>query len=501
MMGRMAGRDKPIPLPVGMAHQEKDAHVTASTAIFRLLLAIVLLAPLPFGAYRPWAWSLLGVLTAGLLTIWTIAALRGRINIPLRTHNLWFVVLPFLAALGWAGLQTMGALPTGWHHPLWEEVRGTLARTGAPVAITGSVSIDPEMTFNAILRLLTYGGIFLMAAQLGRNRNRARAGLQAVILAQLCYATYGLAMHFSGMEQILWFEKWAYIGDLTSTFVNRNAYAAYAGMGVICCAGLFTNALREISPRRGRLFDAAEAILIRAIPYLMATMVIGVALLLARSRAATVATAAALLIMILCAMRAHLVRPRTAALIGSSILVIGVATLLLGGEGVAQRFSDGLSDQTRQEIYRLSLGAVEDAPMTGHGLGAFEPAFRIYRSGNLMDPSIIDLAHNVHLETVMDMGLVGAGLLYLSFAAILAVCLRGLRSRHRDQIYPVVAVSCAMLIAGHGLVDFSAQMPAIAVTLAFLLGIGYAQSWQTHAMKDAEKTQTVKDEAAAPPAP
>jgi O-antigen ligase len=415
--------------------------------------------------------------TGALLITWGLAAMQGRVSVHLGPQRLWFVVFPFLAALGWAGLQTWAILPVGWHHPLWQEVDRVLGSGVGRPLIAGSVSIDPEMTFNAILRLLTYGGVFLLAAQLGRNRDRARAGLLAVILAQLGYAVYGLGVHFSGTERILWFAKWAYIGDLTSTFVNRNAYAAYAGMGMVCCVGLFTNALRHLSPRRGRMFDMAETILIRAVPYLMAAMVIGVALLLSRSRAASVATGVALLVMIICALFAHLVRLRAAAVIALAVLAIGFSSLLLGGEGVAQRFGDGVTDRTREDIYRLGWAAIHDAPMTGHGFGAFEPAFRIYRDSSLTGDSIIDLAHNVHLEMVMDLGLLGAGLLYLSFAAILVVCAWGLRSRQRDQIYPVVALSCAVLIMAHGFVDFSAQMPAVAITLAFLLGIGYAQSW------------------------
>lgn len=461
--------------------------MTAGTVIFRILLALVLLSPIPFGAYRPWAWSLLGVLTGGLLAAWAVAVLRGRTPVNLPVRHLWFVVLPFLAALVWAVAQTWGSLPAGWHHPLWADVDRVLGTGMGWPAVAGSVSIDPEMTLNAILRLLTYGGIFLLTAQLCRNRARARTGLLAVILAQLGYAAYGMILHFSGVERVLWFEKWAYVGDLTSTFVNRNAYAAYAGMGVICCIGLFINALKHVSVRRGRMFDMAETILIRAVPYLMAAMVIGVALLLSRSRAATAATGAALLIMVLCALWAHLVRLRTAAVSALAVLVIGFSALLLGGEGVAQRFSDGITDRTREEIYRLGLAAVEDSPLAGHGLGAFEPAFRIYRDSSLTADPVIDLAHNVHLETLMDMGLVGAGLLYLSFAAILGICAWGLRNRQRDQIYPMVALSSAALIAGHGFVDFSAQMPAIAMTLAFLLGIGYAQSWPTRSARPAQQ--------------
>src|SRR5260370_12024476 len=52
------------------------------------------------------------------------------------------------------------------------------------------------------------------------------------------YAVYGLSLHLSGTEMVLWVKKAAYIGDLTSTFYNRNSYATYAGLGLLCSLGL-----------------------------------------------------------------------------------------------------------------------------------------------------------------------------------------------------------------------------------------------------------------------
>ncbi|WP_207436414.1 hypothetical protein, partial [Sabulibacter ruber] len=99
-----------------------------------------------------------------------------------------------------------------WWHPRWGEAAQAL---GLPVA--GGVSIDPAMTHAAILRLFTYAGVFWLAVQLGRERARAREAIVAVAVAGCVYAAYGLAMHFSGWERILWIEKWAYVGDLTAT--------------------------------------------------------------------------------------------------------------------------------------------------------------------------------------------------------------------------------------------------------------------------------------------
>ena len=85
----------------------------------------------------------------------------------------------------------------------------------------------------------------------------------------------------------------------------------------------------------------------------------------------------------------------------------------------------------------------------------------------------------------MDLGVPAAALLGLSFAVIAGVCLRGLMVRRRDRLYPALAVASMVLLGAHGLVDFSVQIPAVAATFALLLGLGFAQSWNTRTLDPA----------------
>ena len=451
--------------------------VKTNAAIFRLLLAVVLLAPLPLGGYRPWAWSLLAVAVGILLLVWCAAVLHGSARAPIPLRWLWPVALPFALVVAWAFMQTTDVVPRSWWHPLWGEAAATL---GVPVA--GGITVDPAMSRAAILRLVTYGGVFWLAVQLGRERSRAREALVAVAVAGVLYAAYGLLVYFAGWERILWLEKWTYIGDVTATFVNRNAYGAYAGLGALCCIALFLHALRP--PRPGetrRVYDVTETVLLRAMPFLVGVVVIGSALLLSHSRGAFLATGIGVLVL-MAAAAGRMIRPRSALILGALIAAVGLGVLGVSGGQTVERLADTVAlgtDRDREELYRLTVDAIRDAPLTGHGFGAFLPAFRMYRDPSLSAPTVWDFAHNVHLEMAMDLGLPAAGLLYLSLAVVLAACLRGLVRRRRDQIYPAVAIAGVTLIAMHGIVDFSAQMPAVALTLALLLGIGFAHSWRT----------------------
>ena len=450
-----------------------DPTSSSGTVVFRLLAAVVLLAPLPFGAQRPWAWSLMAAAVGLLLVAWGTLVAAGVTRQPVPLRRLAPAAVPFLLVLAWAVLQGVPGLSPLPAHPMWQEALQELARPGG-----AAVSADPAMTRDATLRLAAYGGIFFLAVQLGRDRARAREGLVAFAVAGVLYAAYGLAVHFSGAGTVLWYDKWAYVDDLTATFVNRNSYAAYAGLGLLACLGLFIIALPTQATGRRRAHDLAEAVLLRAAPFLAGALILGTALMLSHSRGALLATGAGLMVLIAALAGARVVRARQAFLL-AVFLAAGVLMLLSGSGAVTvERFTEVTTDDAgRLLLARLTLDAIRDAPWTGSGLGAFEQAFSLYRDVSLGEPVAWDFAHNVHLELAMDLGVPAALLLYASFGAILAACILALGRRRRDQVYPAVALAAAATLGLHGLVDFSVQIPAVAASLAFLLGLGYAQSW------------------------
>lgn len=459
--------------------------MAVNTLLFRLLIAIVLLAPLPLGSNRPWSWSLLAVSVGVLLVIWSVRAAMGRVPIPVPPAFLLPVCLPYALVLGWAALQTSSTMPPFLWHPMWTEVGPVLLPSSGPP--TGMISTDPAMTWTAILRLACYGGIFWLAVQFGRDRSRAREALIALCVAGTVYAIYGLTVHLTGWESILWLKKWAYAGDLTSTFVNRNAYGAYAGLGVVCCIGLFINALRPRQDGQGRgAFDLVETLLLRALPYLACGLVIGTALLLSHSRGAFLSTGLALGVLLILLAAAGVVPRRMALPLIGAVALVALVAVSASGDGTITRLAEQTSaehDSGRTNVYRLTMDAIADAPYTGMGLGTFKAAFHMYRDTTLLDPVVWDFAHNVPLELMMDLGVPAAALLGLSFAIIVGVCLRGLMIRRRDRLYPALAVASVVLLGAHGLVDFSVQMPAVAATFALLLGLGFAQSWNTRTLE------------------
>ena len=204
-----------------------------SKILFSILLALIVLLPLPFAAVLPWSWAGMAAIVGALLMVWGGGTVLGRQVAAVHIQHVWWLVTPFFLAIFWALLQTTSLTPSVLHHPFWATSATMLGDT-----VTGSISINPQQTLEGIVRLLAYGGIFWLALQLGRDEKRAQTAFYAIAIAAGLYAAYGLVIEFTNARMILWYEKKTYVSSLTSTFVARNHFAAYAGLGLVCTTAL-----------------------------------------------------------------------------------------------------------------------------------------------------------------------------------------------------------------------------------------------------------------------
>jgi O-antigen ligase len=150
---------------------------------------------------------------------------------------------------------------------------------------------------------------------------------------------------------------------------------------------------------------------------------------------------------------------------------------MLSGDGYLTRLmGTDLERETRMEVYAQTWQAVQAAPWTGYGAGSFEKTFPLSADARV---SNWDKAHNDWLEAVFELGWPAALLWFAVLASLGLRCLVGFFRRHRDQVYPLVGFCACVLVGLHSMVDFSLQIPAVAVTFSALLGVGIAQSWSS----------------------
>ena len=74
------------------------------------------------------------------------------------------------------------------------------------------------------------------------------------------------------------------------------------------------------------------------------------------------------------------------------------------------------------------------------------------------------------------MGLPATVLMVGTLLGLGGVCFIGVRRRRHNQSFPAAGVAAGVLVAGHSIVDFSLQIPAVSVVFAAMLGAACAQS-------------------------
>ncbi|MEX2648368.1 MAG: O-antigen ligase family protein [Alphaproteobacteria bacterium] len=445
---------------------------------FWLLVGAVALAPLPFASNRPWAWSLLGTIVAVALIAWAIACLRGADAVPVAPRRVWVLLVLFAALLALFAVQAVPWTPVAWHHPLWAEAAAVLGRP-----LRGAISLDPAATTAAAMRFATYGAIFWIALQGGRARRRARAALLVLVVAGFGYCAYGLFVDFSGANAILWFERWAYQDSVTSTFVNRNAFASYAGIVLIVTLGRLVDeagrAGGEQPLTRAGLRALVEFLAGRGGLLVVGAATAGFALLFTDSRGGLVSVVFALVVLALLVGLSRHRRPAAAIAQAAAVATLGLVVVNLAGDVALDRLARTvLDEEQRLAVYESLARAIVANPWTGVGLGSFATTFSLVRDVDLIRAGTYLKAHNGYLEWAFEGGVPALALIVLLIGSAAAACVAGALRRRRDAAYPGIAAAVVTLVAVHSLVDFGPQTPAVAATVALVLGIGCAQSWR-----------------------
>ena len=415
---------------------------------------------------------------AVLLIAWGMTITFGAERPPITLGKTKAFLIPFALAAGWAAIQAMPIAPEALVHPLWSAAGAALG-----TRLSGTVSLDPPATVSALVRLLAYGGIFWLSLQYCRSPQRARQVLISLALAGLAYGTYGLFVEFSETRMVLWFEKPAYKNSLTSTFINRNSYATYAGLTLLCAIGgftkLFSGAIGEHFSQRERVRGVLDIVTGQGWMTLLASVVIATALLLSESRGGFLSATMGIVALIVAIGATRTAGVRHAVGVALAVFAIGGAFFFFSGEITAARLAEtSFQSEERLSVYSLTVQAIGDSPLFGTGLGTFEQVFRMYRDENVLH--VFDKAHNTYLELALELGVPAALLLVSSVIALFARCIVGVRNRRRDSIYPCIGIAATVAVATHSLVDFSLQIPAVAATYALLMGAAVGQSWSSY---------------------
>jgi O-antigen ligase len=438
--------------------------------------------PFWFGSNGPLAWGINGVLFPGLVAIYELSLLIRGERHPVAIRQIKLPAVLFAAVVVWILIQNATWTPDWLHHPIWQMAADALDRP-----VDGSISVNRDLTTLALLRIVTAASAFWIALQLCRDASRAGFLLWSIAAITGAYAAYGIAAYAFTPGRVLWFE--GYGKSVSSTFINHNSFAAYAGMGFIAICGLILRFYRNEFTTVGgslrfRIANFIEATGQRAATFLGGAVVILAALLMSGSRGGIIATSCGLFVLGVLTLG---LRKQRSAEQGGAVIVLGfilvtAGVLVFGDLFVSNITQHGVQDEGRMAAYRIVLGSIFASPLLGYGYGTFVDIFPMFRDQSVSTFAVWQMAHNTYLEVFQGLGLVFGSMLLASVVLLVLRCVKGAITRQENEMIPCLAVAVAFLLGVHSLVDFSLQMQAIAVTFVALLGAGVAQSESSRLM-------------------
>jgi len=139
-----------------------------------------------------------------------------------------------------------------------------------------------------------------------------------------------------------------------------------------------------------------------------------------------------------------------------------------GGTRVTRNRLGSLSGSNRVELWRVAVDAFRARPLLGYGAGTYE---LYYASHGTPDNSVTD-AHELYLQTLAELGIVGFVPLAIAVLGVLLLLARRIRGPDRAAYAALFAAAITWAI--HAGVDWDWQMPAVTLWCFIAAGAGLA---------------------------
>lgn len=447
------------------------------TVFLAAALAGLAWAPFWIGGVGALPWGVNGLWFPLLALLYELSLLaRGRRH-PFAMRRILAPAVLFFLVVAWILLQISPLAPSSFAHPIW-----SMAGEALDTSLPGVISVNPQASALALMRLLTDASLLWLMIQLCRSAQRAMLTIQVIVAIVAAYSAYGLLLSAFYGGGIPFFKAPNMGWFVRSTFVYRNNFATYAGVGLIGAFALILRLYRrEVSDLQGfrsyRLAKLIEATGRPGAVLVGAALLILVALLGTVSRGAILATGVGLFALFALTFARQTQRGVEQIETILFVTVAMVGGFLLFGDRIVGRLSEtGLADATRLAVDMIVVRSLFDAPYFGFGYGTFADVFPVYRDQSISPFGVWEMAHNSYLEVLQGLGLVFGSALIASLVLLVWKCLRASVSRGRDATAPIVAASAALLVGVHAMVDFSLQIEAVTLTFMALLGAGVGQS-------------------------
>ena len=313
------------------------------------------------------------------------------------------------------------------------------------------------------LQYIAYGITLFIAAECVREEETRKRFAQILSVFGAIYALFALIQTLNSNGKIFWIHSPHFnSATIFGSYVNHNHYAGLMEM--------LTPIPFVLS--MGHLLKGGKRALAGFCAGLMATTIF-----LSGSRGGMIAF---IFQAILFAALAFGKRRSPRIALGSmAVGVFVLALLFFLDHGQALSHLGDLGPGIRLDITKDSLKMIGHRPVLGWGLGTFPTVYPQYRS--FYTNLFINEAHNDYAQLLVEMGLVGFGLMIWFLIRLYQY---GLPNSRRWEFQWDWAVSLSSLlgctgILVHSLVDFNLQIPANAAFFYALCGLAASRPFET----------------------
>ena len=397
-----------------------------------------------------------------------LLAINNRVQLRAIKEAKWLIIL-CCASVFWLWLQQllpgsyryMGAAQLAVDSPAWF----------SPIT---KLSIVPTKTNWLMITELFVVSLMVFSIVLIDSRKRLKQMLFTLVLVGATHASLAIWAYFENTHLVDVKQLDGHFKVARGIFINRNHLAAFL---VVCLAGncalFFKNAasapLKPVSSRIRLLIVGFGAL----------AMISITAIFMSQSRGGVLSLILASLVLLVIGLRRNAkFKFRLSYFLG--ILIVGIAMMFVFGPALVERFIDeGASLGERTVQWRITLGAIFDAPLLGFGGGSYGTVFQIYRQDESLRQVIYNQAHNQFLHLWLEQGLIGL----LLWLAVLSLTFRRIYesiSRGKSSLIVGVNLACLLVILAallQSLVDFNLQIVNIRAYFFVIIAIVFASPY------------------------
>jgi len=470
----------------GKINSLEQSSTWGRSIIFGISGAILIFAPLAYGAVHPWAYFAIGFVTA-VSSLTMLAFLLYKICA--RPQELLLIPYPPLWWLA-VGLVLLIAVqvyawPQSWVARLspraWE-IRAL--GNGYGLADFVPFSLNPYATVLEGLKMWPAVCLFFMLIYSIDNRRKMQWLVGLILGVALLEVFYGF-WHFR--SHLIWGWKNVYTSSrFCGTFINSNHLATFMTMAILLGFGLFLG-IRETAPRLSQVAYVGEKIRrwsrsehlephVRRYLLLLPLLLLTVGLIFTGSRGGMVSLLAGFGLMALLIWSRKWRRGHIFII----IVFLSAATLyslFLGSEPALDRFSDH-NNQVRYQAFKGALVIFQQFPIFGSGIGTFGDLFYQYQPASLKDWYFLQ-THSDWLQLLAETGLIGFLLLLIGWVVFFSVLIRQWGRRRQGLARGLALGGIAALSAGvfHAVMEFPFHIPALGFEFAGIAALTYSAAY------------------------